>query len=84
MHRLNGVFALPHRLSREAEDMANGLRFGEGGIIIDLGKYNGIEIDADHEKATLKGSILSRQVATALAEAGFFTGKTKISVPPRP
>lgn len=48
---------------------------GEDGIIIDLSKYKGIEVDAPNRKATLKGSILSKQVAVALADAGFFTGK---------
>ncbi|KAK8069828.1 FAD binding domain-containing protein [Apiospora phragmitis] len=46
---------------------------GEDGIIIDLSKCHGIDIDAAGRKATLRGSILSKQVAVALADAGFFT-----------
>ncbi|XDG04463.1 hypothetical protein ABKA04_004078 [Annulohypoxylon sp. FPYF3050] len=46
---------------------------GDNGIIIDLSKYSGIEIDAQTKKAVLKGSILSKEVAVALADAGFFT-----------
>ncbi|KAK7753952.1 hypothetical protein SLS62_004050 [Diatrype stigma] len=46
---------------------------GENGIIIDLSKYKAIEVDAARRKATLRGNILSKQVAVALADAGFFT-----------
>ncbi|KAF7359848.1 FAD-binding domain-containing protein [Mycena venus] len=46
---------------------------GEEGIIIDLSKYSGIEVDALGQRATLRGSILSKDVAVALAEAGLFT-----------
>jgi FAD/FMN-containing dehydrogenase len=45
------------------------------GIIIDLSKYSGIEVDAEGRKATLKGSIQSKPVAVALAKAGLFTGE---------
>jgi FAD binding domain len=45
------------------------------GIIIDLSKYSGIEVDREGRKATLKGSILSKSVAVALAEARLFTGE---------
>jgi FAD/FMN-containing dehydrogenase len=47
---------------------------GEEGIIIDLSKYSGIKVDASGQRATLRGSILSKDVAVALAEAGLFTG----------
>ena len=47
----------------------------ESGIIIDLSKYASIDIDAEQQRATLRGSVLSKQVGVALAEAGFFTGK---------
>ncbi|KAI1088778.1 hypothetical protein F5B19DRAFT_505270 [Rostrohypoxylon terebratum] len=46
---------------------------GDHGIVINLSKYSGIEIDAQAKKAVLKGSILSKEVAVALANAGFFT-----------
>ncbi|KAJ7881707.1 hypothetical protein B0H14DRAFT_3759240 [Mycena olivaceomarginata] len=46
---------------------------GEEGIIIDLSKYSGIKVDASGQRATLRGSILSKDVAVALAEAGLFT-----------
>ncbi|OCL05429.1 FAD-binding domain-containing protein [Glonium stellatum] len=45
----------------------------ESGVIIDLSKYSGIDVDPEARKATLKGSILSKQVAVALANAGLFT-----------
>ena len=47
---------------------------GSNGIIIDLSLYKGIEVDRTSGTATLKGSILTKDVATALAEAGYFTG----------
>ena len=50
---------------------------GSNGIIIDLSRYSGIEVDAGVSTATLKGSVLSKEVAVRLAEAGMFTG-TKI------
>jgi FAD/FMN-containing dehydrogenase len=45
------------------------------GVIIDLSKYSGIKVDKKGRKATLRGSILSKSVAVALAEAGLFTGE---------
>ena len=47
---------------------------GNEGIIIDLSRYSGISVDVDSESATLMGSILQKEVATHLAEAGVFTG----------
>lgn len=47
---------------------------GSEGIIIDLSLYKGVEVDKSSNTATIKGSILSKDVAVALAEAGFFTG----------
>lgn len=47
---------------------------GKDGVIIDLSRFSGVEVDAEAETAVLRGSILSKQVAVALAEAGFFTG----------
>ena len=52
---------------------------GESGIIIDLSKYHGIDIDKANRKATLKGSILSKQVGVSLAAAGFFTGRNMVT-----
>ncbi|KAI2464397.1 hypothetical protein F4781DRAFT_425595 [Annulohypoxylon bovei var. microspora] len=46
---------------------------GDDGIIIDLSKYSGIKIDAAAKRTVLKGSILSKEVAIALANAGIFT-----------
>ncbi|KAI0102015.1 hypothetical protein GGR51DRAFT_528291 [Nemania sp. FL0031] len=46
---------------------------GEHGIVIDLSKYSAISVDANAKKATLEGSILSKDVAVALAAKGFFT-----------
>ena len=47
---------------------------GGHGIIIDLSKYSGIEVDTKTQTATLIGSILSKDVAVSLAEAGMCTG----------
>jgi FAD/FMN-containing dehydrogenase len=49
---------------------------GEDGIIIDLSKFSGVEVDSVAKTATLKGSVLSKDVAVALAAEGFFTGKS--------
>jgi hypothetical protein len=49
---------------------------GEDGIIIDLSNYAGIDVDTVAKTATLKGSVLSKDVAVALATLGFFTGET--------
>ncbi|KAI0972264.1 hypothetical protein F4678DRAFT_471811 [Xylaria arbuscula] len=46
---------------------------GEHGIVIDLSKYSDISVDADAKTATLKGSVLAKDVAVALAAKGFFT-----------
>ncbi|RYP32062.1 hypothetical protein DL767_005416 [Monosporascus sp. MG133] len=46
-----------------------------------IAMYNGIEIDVAGSKATMKGSILSKQVAVALADAGFFTGEIEHALP---
>ena len=54
---------------------------GDDGVVIDLSKYSGIEVDINARKATLRGSILSKQVAVALADAKLFTGKTRIFTP---
>ncbi|KAF2787641.1 FAD-binding domain-containing protein [Melanomma pulvis-pyrius CBS 109.77] len=42
------------------------------GVIIDLSKYAGVEVDARAQTAILRGSILSKEVAVALADAGLF------------
>lgn len=47
---------------------------GKDGVIIDLSRFSGVEVDAEAKTAVLRGSILSKQVAVSLAEAGFFTG----------
>ncbi|KAI1819812.1 hypothetical protein F4861DRAFT_543576 [Xylaria intraflava] len=46
---------------------------GGDGIIIDLSKYSGIDVDVVGKKATLRGSILTKEVSVALAAEGFFT-----------
>ncbi|KAF7931923.1 uncharacterized protein EAE97_008944 [Botrytis byssoidea] len=46
---------------------------GSDGIIIDLSLYKGIEVHVESGTAIIKGSILSKEVAVTLAEAGFFT-----------
>jgi FAD/FMN-containing dehydrogenase len=48
---------------------------GENGVVIDLTKFAGVDVDTVAETATLKGSVLSKDVAVALAAKGFFTGK---------
>lgn len=47
---------------------------GKNGIIIDLSRYSGIEVNIDSQRAKMRGSILSKGVAVRLAEAGMFTG----------
>lgn len=47
---------------------------GSNGIIIDLSLYKGIEVHVESGTAIIRGSILSKEVAVTLAEAGFFTG----------
>lgn len=46
---------------------------GSDGVIIDLSRFTGVEVDAAAKTATLTGGVLSKQVSVALAEAGFFT-----------
>jgi hypothetical protein len=43
-------------------------------VIIDLSHFSGVAVDSEARTAVLRGSILSKQVAVALAEEGFFTG----------
>lgn len=45
------------------------------GVIIDLSKYAGVEVDSQTQTATLRGSILSKEVAVALADVGLFAGE---------
>lgn len=46
---------------------------GSHGIIIDLGRYSAIDVDAVSHTAALRGSVLQKEVAVHLAEAGVFT-----------
>lgn len=46
---------------------------GSEGIIVDLSLFKGIAVDSASGTATLKGSILTKDVAVALAETGLFT-----------
>ena len=48
---------------------------GAHGVVIDLSNYKGIEIDVNSRTAKLKGSIVAKEVAVALAEHGLFTGR---------
>ena len=48
---------------------------GKEGVIIDLGWFKGVEVDRANQTAILKGSILSKEVAVALVDAGLFTGE---------
>jgi FAD/FMN-containing dehydrogenase len=45
------------------------------GVIIDLSKYAEVEVDSKAQTATLRGSILLREVAVALADVGLFAGE---------
>lgn len=49
---------------------------GSQGSVIDLSLYSGVEVHKEARAVTLKGSILAKPLAVALAEAGMFTGKT--------
>ncbi|KAK7918184.1 FAD-linked oxidoreductase [Apiospora marii] len=46
---------------------------GEHGIVINLSKFSSVEVDAASQMARLKGSVLSKEVAVALAATGSFT-----------
>ncbi|KAK8092005.1 hypothetical protein PG997_002366 [Apiospora hydei] len=46
---------------------------GEEGIVINVKKFSGIEVDSATQTARLKGSMLSKEVAVALAATGSFT-----------
>ncbi|KAK8108728.1 FAD binding domain-containing protein [Apiospora sp. TS-2023a] len=46
---------------------------GEQGIVINLQKFSGIEVDTATQTARLKGSVLSKEVGVALAATGSFT-----------
>lgn len=47
---------------------------GQGGIIIDLGRYSGVDYDENSKTATLRGSILAKDLAVKLAQHGRCTG----------
>lgn len=47
---------------------------GSKGIVIDFAQYSGIDVDEGCATATLKGSILSKEVGVTLAEKGMYTG----------
>lgn len=51
---------------------SNWSTIGENGIVIDLSNYSEISIDTKGPVAKLKGSILSKAVASYLAQAGYF------------
>jgi len=46
---------------------------GSSGIIIDLSRYSGVEVDKAAKTATLTGGVLAKQVSVSLAKAGLFT-----------
>ncbi|MCJ1405309.1 hypothetical protein MMC11_008536 [Xylographa trunciseda] len=46
---------------------------GSDGVVVDLSRYSSIQVDAEAQTATLRGSVLSKEVAVRLAEAGLFT-----------
>lgn len=50
---------------------------GSQGFVIDLSLYSGVAVHKEARAVTLKGSILAKPLAVALAEAGMFTGKSK-------
>ena len=47
---------------------------GDNGFVIDLALYSALEIDKKARTATIRGSVLSKSLAVALAENGLFTG----------
>lgn len=55
---------------------------GSHGIIIDLSRYSAISVDAASHTAALRGSVLQKEVAVHLAEAGVFTGTSLDSLHP--
>lgn len=58
---------------------SNWSTIGDDGLVVDLAKYSGVEVDPLARTAKLKGSILSKSVAVRLADAGYFAG-TSISM----
>ncbi|RDA89836.1 hypothetical protein CP533_6947 [Ophiocordyceps camponoti-saundersi (nom. inval.)] len=52
---------------------SNWSTIGSDGVVIDLSRYSGIEIQLSDKTARLRGSILIKEVAVRLAEAGHFT-----------
>lgn len=46
---------------------------GKDGVVIDLTKIHNIEIDGENKTVQITGSVLSKQVSTALAAVGLFT-----------
>lgn len=50
---------------------------GADGFIIDLSKYSAIEVDVEKSTAKIRGSILAKQLAVRLADAGFFAGMSR-------
>ena len=50
---------------------------GSHGFVIDLSLYSSVEVLKEAHAVTLRGSILAKPLAVALAEAGMFTGTLK-------
>ena len=47
---------------------------GSQGFVIDLSLYSGVKVNKERQTATIWGSLLSKPLAVALADAGLFTG----------
>ncbi|RDA83429.1 hypothetical protein CP532_4415 [Ophiocordyceps camponoti-leonardi (nom. inval.)] len=52
---------------------SNWSTIGGDGVVIDLGRYSGIEVEVSAGTARLRGSVLTKEVAVRLAETGHFT-----------
>ena len=50
---------------------------GSNGFIIDLSLYSSIEVHKEAKTVTIRGSVLAKPLAIALADNGMFTGKIK-------
>ena len=50
---------------------------GSDGFIIDLSLYSYIEVHREAKTVTIRGSVLAKPLAVALADDGMFTGKTE-------
>ena len=52
---------------------------GEDGIVIDLSRFQNIEVNNTQESATIQGGVLSKDLSVSLANHGRCTGVYSVS-----